>query len=37
MIKLKAEKLYRVYDGVEFLGLGSKNDKGFKITKLLIT
>ena len=35
--KVENEKLYRVYDGEKFLGLGSKNDKGFKITKLLIT
>ena len=35
--KVENEKLYRVYDEEKFLGLGSKNDKGFKITKLLIT
>ena len=35
--KVENEKLYRVYDGEKFLGLGSKNDKGFKINKLLIT
>ena len=34
---MENEKLYRVYNGEKFLGLGSKNDKGFKITKLLIT
>ena len=35
--KVENEKLYRVYDGEKFLGLGSKNNEGFKITKLLIT
>jgi len=32
------QKLYRVYDEENnFIGLGKKNDLGFKIEKLLIT
>ena len=36
--KLIANKLYRVYDeNNNLLGIGSKNNNGFKIEKLLIT
>lgn len=35
--KIEFHKLYRVYiDGNRFIGLGMRDDKGFKITKLLI-
>lgn len=36
--KVINQKLYRVYDEENnFIGLGKKNDLGFKIEKLLIT
>ncbi|MCM8710630.1 tRNA pseudouridine(55) synthase TruB [Clostridium sp. SYSU_GA19001] len=35
--KIEFDKLYRVYiDGIKFIGLGMRDDKGFKITKLLV-
>lgn len=35
--KVENEKIYRVYDDKKFLGLGSKNNEGFKMIKLLVT